>query len=153
PENMMKLANDWALWTKSNTEEDTAEYATLAPFIICFLNYAQIIRYFANPSSRDELQAALMEYLGSLMELYRQNIWKSIKSYHWAFMNARINTCQDDPEAWRTPNTKLVSRILVKMEALNKKNTRGEQKGAKDTKKDGFGKCFKFNNGEACGGY
>lgn len=78
----------------------------------CFEIYGQIICFFAHETVALSLQEALSDYRCYISDLSDTYTFQSVRHFHNVFVYSRIQLCQDDAHAWRSPNKHLENQIL-----------------------------------------
>ena len=116
PSNFQKLSNAGG---NSFTQQDDAAEAELkgiAQFVMCMEIYCQIVRQLAPPQTRGELDTALSAYRYRIYQHFEFYTFDSVVLFNEIFIYTRLIQGQDNLDAWRTVNTQLESRILIKKE-------------------------------------
>ena len=121
PKDLPKLAAGYATWTaeiKSRKKEDEEEVQGvdgLTQLLRCFYVYRQAICHFAaRPHVALKLHEALIDYRIRLSDFSAHYQFDSIKTYHYAFMAARLLNGQDDPIAWITEDRVCYNYLIRK---------------------------------------
>lgn len=106
--NLNKLSNSFVSRLVASDEETKG----IRELIRCFEIYGQIVLFFTHPTVYAPLQEALSWYRCHISDLTVTYTFASVRHFHDVFMYARIQLCQDDPVAWRTPDKDLENQLL-----------------------------------------
>lgn len=88
---------------KEKKNEVVPEVSGLNQLLRCFEVYAAAICYFAaRPHVALQIEEALRDYRIRVSDFAIYYRFESIRSYHYAYMSARMFNGQDIPTAWST---------------------------------------------------
>ncbi len=106
--NLNKLSNSFINRLAGGDDETKG----LKDLLRCFEVYGQIICFFAHETVALPLQEALSEYRCYISDLCTTYTFNSVRHFHEVFVYSRMQLCQDDAHAWRSPNKHLENQVL-----------------------------------------
>lgn len=129
-------------------EKDVEDAKSISHLMRCFEVYGQAICYFSAPPINYQLQEALSDYRIKLSEFAMHYTFESVRTYHYSFMQNRINIAQDSPSGWRDNGIDIRHKLVAK--PVHTPNTTSYKQGslasAASSGSEGF--CRNFQEGK-----